>query len=262
MKLNDVKKGDHINIWDNGSLFHGIYVDEKRVYYFDELSKQICITNIYDFDLLSKTITIEEYPTTKSPEEIVEAADYCWINNENNKFKNSEEFVLFCRTGKIIKTKDYPDNTINQSEKNKPIKPEGDAEMKETSPANERLEMLKSKLEILFEYEKRHLDLLKEYKEEIKFANALQEDLRREKSNFFTQILGEVSESLKKVQVEPSVAAKWLQELVESYTKSLNVSVDLAKICVVEIIGKLRKESEENLENIQKETLENESESD
>ncbi|OQX03696.1 MAG: hypothetical protein BWK80_55110 [Desulfobacteraceae bacterium IS3] len=141
-------------------------------------------------------------------------------------------------------------------------KSEGDAEMKETSPANERLEMLRSKLEILFEYEKRHLDLLKEYKEEIKFANALQEDLRREKSNFFTQILGEVSESLKKVQVEPSVAAKWLQELVESYTKSLNVSVDLAKICVVEIIGKLREESKENLENIQRESLENEAKSD
>lgn len=147
-------------------------------------------------------------------------------------------------------------------QENKSIEPEGDAEMKEISPANERLEMLKSKLEILFEYEKRHLELLKEYKEEIKFANALQEDLRRERSNFFTQILGEVSESLKKAQVEPSVAAKWLQELVESYTKSLNLSVDLAKICVVEIIGKLREESEENLENIQKEKLENEDNSD
>jgi polyphosphate kinase 2 (PPK2 family) len=62
----------------------------------------------------------------------------------------------------------HSDNDINQSEENKLIKPEGDAEMKETCPANDRLEMLKSKLEILFEYEKRHLDLLKEYKEEIR----------------------------------------------------------------------------------------------
>ncbi len=260
-----MKKGDHIKVWNNGWV-DGIYVDEKKIYYFDEVSKKICRAANYLLRIRNLLSTEGYYPTTKSPEEIVAEADHCWTHNRNDLFKNSEEFVMFCRVCKIIEKKDdsayHTDNTMNQSEKNKPIKPEGDAEMKETSPANERLEMLKSKLEILFEYEKRHLDLLKEYKEEIKFANALQEDLRRERSNFFTQILGEVSESLKKAQVEQSVAAKWLQELVESYTKSLNVSVDLAKICVVEIIGKLREESKENLENIQRETLDSEDNSD
>ena len=48
------------------------------------------------------------------------------------------------------------------------------------------------KLELLYEYEKHYLELIKGYKEEIKFASALQEDLRRERSQFFTQTLKEV----------------------------------------------------------------------
>ncbi len=38
MKLEgkDVKKGDHIKIWINGCWVHGIYIDNKRIYYFNE----------------------------------------------------------------------------------------------------------------------------------------------------------------------------------------------------------------------------------
>lgn len=50
-------------------------------------------------------------------------------------------------------------------------------------------ERSKNELQILFEYENHYLELIKEYKEEIKFSASLQEDLRRERSQFFTQIL-------------------------------------------------------------------------
>ncbi|OSI17292.1 hypothetical protein, partial [Neisseria dumasiana] len=83
---------------------------------------------------------------------------------------------------------------------------------------------LKNKLDILFEYEKNYLTLLKDFKEEIKFANALQEDLRKERAKFFSEILREVSSTLSQAQVEESVASSWIQDLVKSYTNSLNLS--------------------------------------
>lgn len=89
------------------------------------------------------------------------------------------------------------------------------------------LNFISEKLDILFKYEKNYLELLKEYKEEIKFAYTLQEDLRKERSKFFSSILNEVSSTLKTSQVDDSVAAKWIDELVGSYTKSLDASSGL-----------------------------------
>ncbi|MET5185806.1 hypothetical protein WH623_28500 [Klebsiella pneumoniae] len=44
---------------------------------------------------------------------------------------------------------------------------------------------LKTKLSVLYEFEKNYLQLIAEYKEEIKFASSLQEDLRKERAKSF-----------------------------------------------------------------------------
>ena len=111
------------------------------------------------------------------------------------------------------------------------------------------LEDVKSKLEVLYEYEKHYLDLIKEYKEEIKFAASLQEDLRRERSQFFTQVLREVSETLKNASVDSNVASQWTQELVDSYTKSIDLSSDLAKTHVIDVIGKIRESAKTEIKS-------------
>jgi len=41
------------------------------------------------------------------------------------------------------------------------------------------LEFLKERLNVIYTYERNYLELLKEFKEEIKFAGTLQEDLRK-----------------------------------------------------------------------------------
>ena len=102
---------------------------------------------------------------------------------------------------------------------------------------------IKEKLSVIFEYEKHYLDLIKEYKEEIKFANTLQEDLRRERTQFFSQHLKEAAESLKESQVDKEVASLWIQELVQSYTNSLNISQGLANAKVIETIDKLKQKA-------------------
>lgn len=104
---------------------------------------------------------------------------------------------------------------------------------------------LKEKLGILFEYEKNYLGLIKEYKEEIKFVGTLQEDLRKERAKFFSDTLREVSIAMKESQVPSEVASKWIEELVNSYTKSLDISNGLIEEHTFDTIGDIRKQAKE-----------------
>ena len=105
----------------------------------------------------------------------------------------------------------------------------------------------KAKLELLYQYEKHYLELIKEYKEEIKFAASLQEDLRRERSQFFTQTLREVVQTLQVQEIDKKVASQWIEELVASYTKSIDLSSDLAKTHVVQVLGIFKEEAKQEV---------------
>jgi len=109
------------------------------------------------------------------------------------------------------------------------------------------LSNLKAKLEILFNYEKNYLELVKEFKEEIKFASSIQEDLRKERAKFFSETLKEVQSTLKDSQVDSEVASNWVKELVNSYTKSLDLSSGLIEEHTLDTIGKLRTESKKEV---------------
>ena len=102
------------------------------------------------------------------------------------------------------------------------------------------LSTLQEKLKILYEYEKNYLNLLKEYKEEIKFAATLQEDLRKERTKFFSEALKDVSETLKESQVDSNIASVWIKERVNSYTRSLDLSSGLIEEHAIDMIGEIR----------------------
>lgn len=114
---------------------------------------------------------------------------------------------------------------------------------------NEKVELysLKTKLEILYNYEKNYLELVKEFKEEIKFASSIQEDLRKERAKFFAETLKEVQSTLKDSQVDSEVASNWVKELVNSYTKSLDLSGGLIEEHTLDTIGKLRQEAKQEV---------------
>ena len=113
-------------------------------------------------------------------------------------------------------------------------------------------ERLKTQLTIYYEYEKHYLDMLKEYKEEIKFASTLQEDLRKERANFFSEKLKEVSATLKDTGVDDKVRGEWIKELVKSYTGSLDISDKLVEEHVVETINDIKGKQKEIVEQIKK----------
>lgn len=111
---------------------------------------------------------------------------------------------------------------------------------------------LRSQLNIYYEYEKHYLDMLKEYKEEIKFASTLQEDLRKERANFFSEKLKEVSATLKDTGVDDKVRGEWIKELVKSYTGSLDISDKLVEEHVVETFNDIKGKQKEIVEQIKK----------
>jgi len=132
---------------------------------------------------------------------------------------------------------------MNSSEQLNQPEPKEKIMANETQLTAGQLTETKSKLELLYQYEKHYLELIKAYKEEIKFANSLQEDLRRERSQFFTQTLKEVVLTMKSAEVDKTVSAQWIQDLVASYTKSIDLSGDLAKTHVIEILSILTAET-------------------
>ncbi|KAB8308945.1 nickel transporter [Rahnella sp. Lac-M11] len=112
------------------------------------------------------------------------------------------------------------------------------------------LEFLKERLNVIYTYERNYLELLKEFKEEIKFAGTLQEDLRKERAKFFSGVLDEVSNTLKNSQVDDRVAASWIKELVSSYTKSLDVSEGLVDEGTLNSLGKIRDMAKEEKDTL------------
>lgn len=109
---------------------------------------------------------------------------------------------------------------------------------------------LSADLKIYFEYEKHYLDMLKEYKEEIKFAAALQEDIRKERASFFSEKLKDVSSTLKETGVDDKVRCEWIKELVKSYTGSLDMSSKLAEEHVEETINEIKHKEQELIKKV------------
>lgn len=108
---------------------------------------------------------------------------------------------------------------------------------------------LQEKLGILYEYEKNYLELIKNYKEELKFATSLQEEVRKERTKFFAESLKEVSETLSISQVDNKVASVWIKELVKSYTRSLDLSASLIEENTLDMVSEIKQEARKEMDN-------------
>ena len=103
---------------------------------------------------------------------------------------------------------------------------------------------IQKRLDILYQHEKNYLSLIKEFKEEIKFIGSMQEELRKERSRFFSDTLKEVTKALDDAKVTDEVASQWLQELVGTYTRSLDLSSGLIEEHTADTIGEIREHAQ------------------
>lgn len=131
------------------------------------------------------------------------------------------------------------------------------AEAIDAYSAKVEVEALRERLDLLHDYEKKFLTLIKEHKEEIKFINDFQEDVRRERAHFFSQVLRDVSSTLDEAQVDDDIAAEWIEQLVASYTASLDVSNSLTTSRAIDMSGKIKQDADEHVSALQKETPSN-----
>lgn len=157
------------------------------------------------------------------------------ITNITEKGKN----VIFEKAISVIEKE--CDNTANQICKHYEELLEN--EKKNNNP-------VRVKLSTLYEHEKHLLDLLKDYKEEIKFAISLQTELRKEQANFFSSTLKEVCNSLKDEQISKECAKKWIEDLVASYTSSLKLSYQLTDENIMTSIGNIKEEINNTINQI------------
>lgn len=82
-----------------------------------------------------------------------------------------------------------------------------------------------------------HLEVVRDFREEFRFLNVLQEDLRRERAVFFTQTIRDAALALKESGISEATASTWLEELVLSYTASLDVSAEILQTAALEGFG-------------------------
>ncbi len=104
---------------------------------------------------------------------------------------------------------------------------------------------LKERLDIYWSIEDHYLNVLKDYKEELKFVASMQEDLRKERAKFFAETLNEVSKTLAETKVDQSVQSSWIQNLVQSYTQSLDMSSELIQETTVQTLADIKKDVDE-----------------
>lgn len=84
---------------------------------------------------------------------------------------------------------------------------------------------LKESNRLLIDYNKHYYSLRKEYKEELKFKNSHEEDLRKEYAKFFGENLKEVAETLNATKIDNKTRIEWIKSLVSSYTGSIDQDV-------------------------------------
>lgn len=168
-----------------------------------------------------------------------------WNENNSQQYnKNNGDFNMNESTMKIVESlqKIFSDTSVDEIAKNEAIS---------RMQLALKIALAEEKLRIVSEYDKHYLQLMREYKEEIQFSCTLQEEIRKERAKFFSETLSAVSKTLKDSDVDSMVASKWLEELVHSYTRSLDLSQDLVKENVMDVIGSLRKNSKEVLSDAQ-----------
>lgn len=85
-------------------------------------------------------------------------------------------------------------------------------------------EKQKPNLQVLFDYEKHYMDLVKKYKPEIDYITGLQNEHTQEVKKFYQFDLPAIQEKLSKEPVDEETKNEWLKHLEEHISKSFDMS--------------------------------------
>lgn len=106
-------------------------------------------------------------------------------------------------------------------------------------------------VQVLYEYEKHYMELVKKYGPEISRIEEMLEDLRSEQEQFYSKKLPEIISTLKKNGgVDEEIQRKWIERLSNNMERSFSLSETLITDYATKKIDEFKKAVEEKLKEI------------
>lgn len=82
-------------------------------------------------------------------------------------------------------------------------------------------------LQVLYDYEKHYMELIRQHKNEIIFIENMLKDYRQENIDFFNNQLSKISQKLDAEHIDKDMKNAWLKRLEENMNRSFAISEKL-----------------------------------
>lgn len=105
-------------------------------------------------------------------------------------------------------------------------------------------------IEIIYEYEKHYMKLIKEYKPEIDYIAKHLNDLRFEQIDFLENKLPRLKEILIEQGIDNDLQSKWLSEIIENINRSYLISEKLITHYLTKNIDEFKETIDEKIKNL------------
>ena len=79
-------------------------------------------------------------------------------------------------------------------------------------------------LQVLYDYEKHYMELIRQHKNEIVFIENMLKDYRQENIDFFNNQLSKISQKLDAEHIDKDMKNAWLKRLEENMNRSFAIS--------------------------------------
>lgn len=106
-------------------------------------------------------------------------------------------------------------------------------------------------IQVLYEYEKHYLEMIKKYSGEIKFIQNMLVEFRKEQENFYNQMLPEIIDKLNKDKgIDEEIRRVWLTRLSTNIERSFNLSETLINDYTIKSLDEFKQAVNEKLHDI------------
>lgn len=105
-------------------------------------------------------------------------------------------------------------------------------------------------LEELRRYQKHHMEMLKNYEDQIAFLDKMLRDCREERKRFFAEDLPKISKKMIEEHVDDAIRKEWLTRLEKAMEHSFEESDRLAVAFAVQKADEFREAMEEKLKGL------------
>lgn len=106
-------------------------------------------------------------------------------------------------------------------------------------------------IQVLYEYEKHYLEMVKKYSQEIKFIEDMLSDFRKEQERFYSETLPDIIKKLNQdAGVDEAMKKLWLNRLTTNIERSFTLSETLINDYATKNIDEFKAAVKEKLRNI------------